>query len=154
MSRNFPPTKFPHLRGAVFTCSNLDQRRFVTALFRYLRPIDSVLDTQAPLSQAVPRVMAKEVNKLCRKQKHGQQKAGPIPLVNAEEPKVASSSQQTDKHNCHSGVGIVAVFRYWLPKCLCRRGSLLRSLASQTQPTPGRIAFSKPDLTNPIADSF
>ena len=31
--------------------------------FRYLRPIDSILDTQGPPSQAVPCVMAEEVNR-------------------------------------------------------------------------------------------
>ena len=31
--------------------------------FCYLCPIDSVLDTQCPLSQAVPRVMVEEVNR-------------------------------------------------------------------------------------------
>ena len=54
---------FHTLRSTVCTCSNLDQRRFVMALFRYLHPIDSVLDTQGPLSQAVPPVMAEEVNR-------------------------------------------------------------------------------------------
>ena len=37
------------------------------ALFRYLRPVDSALDPQGPLSQAVPRVVIEEVNKEVKK---------------------------------------------------------------------------------------
>ena len=59
----FRPRNFPYLHSAVCMRSNLDQRRFVMALFHYLRLLDSVLDTQALLSQAAPRVMAEEVNR-------------------------------------------------------------------------------------------
>ena len=56
----------------------------------------------------------------------------------------------------HSRVGIVAVLQYWPPIFLCGRGSLSHSPAHQTQPTPGQIAFSKPNLhvTNPSANGF
>ena len=50
---------FHTLRSAVYTHAQiLDQQRFVMALFHYLLPIDSVLDTQGILSQAVPCVLA------------------------------------------------------------------------------------------------
>ena len=93
-------------------------------------------------------------------QKHDQQKTGSVPLINAEEPKVASwqpshangSAQLPFSRHCC--VGIVAVLQYRPSKCLCRRGCLSHSLACQTQLTSGRIAFSKPDLTNPSEDCF
>ena len=49
--------------NTVYTCSNFDRRCFVMAHFSYLHSIDSILDIQDPLSQAVPRVMAEEVNR-------------------------------------------------------------------------------------------
>ena len=62
---------------------------------------------------------------------------------NAEEPiKVI-----LDQHHCHSRIGLVAVLQYQPPKCLCRRGSLSRSIASQTL---AQTAFSQPAS----ADSF
>ena len=59
----FLPTKFTAHCSAVCTCSNLYQQCFVMALFCYLCPIDSALDTQGPLFQAVLCVMADEVNR-------------------------------------------------------------------------------------------
>ena len=51
---------FYTLCSSVYMCSNLDRWRFV---FCYLHPIDSVLDTQGPLPQAVSHVRAEEVNR-------------------------------------------------------------------------------------------
>ena len=152
MSRNFPPTKFSThkifhtLCSAAYTWSSLDRQHFVMSLFCYLRHIENVLDTQGPLSQAVLRVMGEEVNRQVYK-------AEAWPTENRacisrqkrkslKYPLDSLASQQMDQHSCHSRAGIVAVLPYWPPKCLGGRGCLLCSFASQTQPTPGRIAFS------------
>ena len=57
--RNFPPTKIYPRTFQIWTGDVL-----LWLFSLHLRLIDSVLDTQGPLSQqAVPRVMAKEVNR-------------------------------------------------------------------------------------------
>ena len=57
--RNFPPTKIYPRAFQIWTGDVL-----LWLFSLHLRLIDSVLDTQGPLSQqAVPRVMAKEVNR-------------------------------------------------------------------------------------------
>ena len=63
MSLIFLPQNLWHTVALVYVCSNLDWQRFVMALIRSLHPIDSVLDTQGPLSRTVPRVMVEEVNR-------------------------------------------------------------------------------------------
>ena len=119
---------FPSLCSTVYICSNLDRQRFVT-LFRYLCPmaIDSALDPQHPLSQAVPCVMARKVN---REEKHDQKKTEPVPLVSA-------LSSRHHQHGCHSRISIVAVLQYWPPKCLCRCGSLSHGLGPNHPSTDG-----------------
>ena len=109
--RNFPPTKFstheifhpryfPHLRSAVCTCSNLDQRRFVTAFFSLLVPQFTVsLIHRLPFLKLSRVLWLRKWTEQCRKQKPGQQKAGPVPLVNAEEPKVASWQYGEARHH-------------------------------------------------------
>ena len=84
------------LCNTVYTCStkrkekeessNLDQRRFIMALFRYLCPNDSALDTQGPFSQAVPCVMAEEANTETRSTTN--RKQGQHLSSNTEKPKV------------------------------------------------------------------
>ena len=59
---------------------------FIMALFHYLHPIDSALDTQGPLTQAVPHVMAKEVNTESRSTTN--RKQGQHLSSNAEAPTV------------------------------------------------------------------
>ena len=60
VSRNFHPQKFSTLLcSAVYTCSNLDRRCFLWLFFATC----SALGLQGPLSQAVPRVRAEEVNR-------------------------------------------------------------------------------------------
>ena len=75
VSRNFPPTKIFHtLCCAVYTCSNLDRRRFVMVLFCNLHR-RSALGPPSPPSQAVPRSTTKR-------------KRSQYLLYNAEEHKV------------------------------------------------------------------
>ena len=54
---------FHTLCSAAYTWSSLDRQHFVMPLFCYSRHIESVLNTQGPLSQAVLRVMGEEVNR-------------------------------------------------------------------------------------------
>ena len=55
------------------------------ALFRYLRPVDSALDPQGPLSQAVPRVVIEEVNREVKKAEAWPKKLGQYLSFTAEE---------------------------------------------------------------------
>ena len=83
MSQNFPPTKFfAQCINTVYTCSNLDRQHFVMAHFSYLHSIDSVLDTQGSFLKLfrVWWVMRKWTEQ-CRKQKHDQQKTGPVTIT-------------------------------------------------------------------------
>ena len=57
----------------------------VMALFRYLRPFDSALDLQGPLSQAVPHVVIEEVSKEVKKAEAQPKKRGQYLLFTAEE---------------------------------------------------------------------
>ena len=69
--------------SAVYMCSNLDQQRFVFATCA------SLTMSLIHKSQAVPRVMAEEVNSV-EKQMHNKQKQGQYLSSNVEEPKVAT----------------------------------------------------------------
>ena len=62
-------------------CLNWDRRRFVTTLICYLRPIDCALDPQDPLSQAVPCVIAEEVNREVQKAEARPTETGPVPVI-------------------------------------------------------------------------
>ena len=55
------------------------------ALFRYLRPVDSVLDPHGPLSNAVPRGVIEEVNKELKKAETQLKKQGQYLSFTAEE---------------------------------------------------------------------
>ena len=55
--------KFSTHCSAAYTWTSLDRQHFVMPLFCYLRHIESVLNTQGPLSQAVLCVMGEEVNR-------------------------------------------------------------------------------------------
>ena len=50
-------------------------------LFHYLCPIDYALDPQDPLSQAVPCVIAEEVNREVQKAEARPTETGPVPVV-------------------------------------------------------------------------
>ena len=118
----------------------LARAQFEPATFCYgsLRPIDSVLDTQGPLSRAIPRVMVSEQSSV-ESRSMTNRKQGQYHSSNVEEPKDSLAQQQMDQHSYHSHIGIVAVLQYWPPNCLCRRGSLSCSRTHETQPTPGQI---------------
>ncbi len=55
------------------------------ALFRYLRPIDSALNPQGPLSHSVPRVVISEVNREVKKAEMWTKKQGSYLSFTAEE---------------------------------------------------------------------
>ena len=50
-------------------------------LFCYLRPTNYALDPQDPLSQAVPCVIAEEVNREVQKAEAWPTEMGPVPVV-------------------------------------------------------------------------
>ena len=98
MSRNFTPTKFstheifhpqnfPH-SVALSTHAQIWPATFCYGSFSQLASqlTASVLDTQDPLSQAVPRVMVEEVNRTVWKAEARPKQQGQY-LSNAEEPK-------------------------------------------------------------------
>ena len=74
----FTPTFYIHVLkfGPVTFCYD-----FVMTLFCYLRPIDYALDPQDTLSQAVPCVIAEEVNREVQKAEARPTETGPVPLV-------------------------------------------------------------------------
>ena len=51
------------------------------ALFHYLCPLDSALDLQGSLSQAVLRLVMEEVNREVNKAEAQQKKMVPVPLI-------------------------------------------------------------------------
>ena len=59
------------------------------ALFRYLRPVDSVLDPHGPLLNAVPRGVIEEVNQELKKAETQPRKRGRYLFFTAEKAKVA-----------------------------------------------------------------
>ncbi len=68
------------------------------ALFRYLRPIDNVLDPQGPLSHSVPSIVISEVNREVKKAETRTKKRGSYLSFTAEE------KAQVAKYGSTSGV--------------------------------------------------
>ncbi len=66
------------------------ERGYATmALFRYLRPIDSALNPQGPLSHSVPSVVMSEVNREVKKAETRTKKRGSYLSFTAEKAQVA-----------------------------------------------------------------
>ncbi len=88
------------------------------ACFCYLRPIDSTLNPQGPLSHSVPSVVIREVNREVKKAETRTKKRGYYLSFTAEE------KAQVAKYGSTSEVR--AAVKRCLSVCLYRRGSLTR----------------------------
>ena len=130
MSRNFTHTACVALSTLCLHVLKFRATTFRYGFVCYLRPIDSVTASpfsSCPTCDGCESEQSSVKSRSTTKRKHGQHLS-----TNAQEPKVP---QQTDQQSYRCRVGIVAVLQYWPPICLCRRGSLSRSLARQAQPT-------------------